>query len=184
MSASAVSVFKPVPAAVEPLDLGALRAGDGTARAALYRRFVAVVHGIAVAVAGPTEADDLTQDVFVKVFERIGELRDDAACGAWICGVARNAARDRRRRRRHAAAELLSEPAAPTAGDDELARRVLAHVRSLPDAYRETLVLRLVEGLSGPEIAARTGLTHGSVRVNLHRGMSLLRPLLEAEGWR
>ena len=46
------------------------------------------------------------------------------------------------------------------------------------------LGLRLVEGLSGPEIAARTGLTHGSVRVNLHRGMSLLRPLLAAEGWR
>jgi len=39
----------------------------------------------------------------------------------------------------------------------------------LPDAYRETLILRLVEGMTGPEIAARTGLTHGSVRVNLHR---------------
>ena len=49
---------------------------------------------------------------------------------------------------------------------------------SLPDAYRETLMLRLVEGLTGPEIAERTGLTPASVRVNLHRGMKLLRTAL------
>ena len=55
---------------------------------------------------------------------------------------------------------------------------VLDAVRSLPDAYRETLILRLVEGMTGPEIAARTGLTEGSVRVNLHRGMKLLRAVL------
>jgi RNA polymerase sigma-70 factor (ECF subfamily) len=48
----------------------------------------------------------------------------------------------------------------------------------LPEAYRETLVLRLVEGMTGPEIAARTGLTAASVRVNLHRGMKQLREKL------
>ena len=58
------------------------------------------------------------------------------------------------------------------------AERALAAIRSLPDAYRETLLLRLVEGLTGPEIAERTGLTAGSVRVNLHRGMALLRAAL------
>ena len=51
-------------------------------------------------------------------------------------------------------------------------------IRSLPNTYRETLILRLVEGMTGPEIAARTGLTHGSVRVNLHRGMQQLRQVL------
>jgi RNA polymerase sigma-70 factor (ECF subfamily) len=56
---------------------------------------------------------------------------------------------------------------------------VLAVIQTLPDAYRETLVLRLVEGMTGPEIAARTGLTEGSVRVNLHRGMKQLRERLE-----
>jgi RNA polymerase sigma-70 factor (ECF subfamily) len=55
---------------------------------------------------------------------------------------------------------------------------MLEIVRSLPDAYRETLVLRLVEGMTGPEIATRTGLTPASVRVNLHRGMKLLREKL------
>ena len=57
---------------------------------------------------------------------------------------------------------------------------VLEVVRGLPDAYRDTLILRLVEGLSGPEIAERTGLTAASVRVNLHRGMKLLRAKLQA----
>jgi len=58
------------------------------------------------------------------------------------------------------------------------AAQALAAIRSLPEAYRETLMLRLVEGMSGDEIAERTGLTSGSVRVNLHRGMQLLREAL------
>ena len=55
---------------------------------------------------------------------------------------------------------------------------ILAVVRALPEPYREPLILRLVEGMTGPEIATRTGLTHGSVRVNLCRGMQLLREKL------
>jgi len=53
-----------------------------------------------------------------------------------------------------------------------------AAIRAMPEAYRETLMMRLVEGLSGAEISERTGLTPGSVRVNLHRGMQLLREAL------
>ena len=55
---------------------------------------------------------------------------------------------------------------------------MLNHIRALPEAYRETMILRLVEGMTGPEIALRTGLTPPSVRVNLHRGMKLLRAKL------
>jgi RNA polymerase sigma-70 factor (ECF subfamily) len=66
---------------------------------------------------------------------------------------------------------------APAARVEALA--VLETIRALPEAYRETLVLRLVEGMTGPEIAERTGLTAASVRVNLHRGMKLLREKLE-----
>lgn len=55
---------------------------------------------------------------------------------------------------------------------------MLEAIRSLPEAYREPLVLRLVEGLTGPEIAEKTGLTPGSVRVNLSRGMKRLRTSL------
>ena len=75
----------------------------------------------------------------------------------------------------------MSEPAAaPTGGPGQRldATRVLTALQALPEAYREPLVLRLVEGLTGPEIAEQTGLTPGSVRVNLHRGMKLLRAAL------
>jgi RNA polymerase sigma-70 factor (ECF subfamily) len=58
------------------------------------------------------------------------------------------------------------------------AEEILELIRGLPEAYRETLVLRLVEGMTGPEIAERTGLTPASVRVNLHRGMKQLRQKL------
>ena len=58
---------------------------------------------------------------------------------------------------------------------------VLARIRSLPEAYRETLIMRLVEGMTGPEIAERSGLTPESVRVNLCRGMKMLRELLESK---
>ena len=55
---------------------------------------------------------------------------------------------------------------------------ILDVIRKLPDAYRETLILRLVEGLTGAEIAVQCGLTPDSVRVNLCRGMKLLREAL------
>ena len=64
-------------------------------------------------------------------------------------------------------------------GPDREAFAVLDLIKTLPESYGETLVLRLVEGMTGPEIAARTGLTADSVRVNLCRGMKLLRGLLE-----
>ena len=58
---------------------------------------------------------------------------------------------------------------------------MLERIQSLPEAYRETLIMRFVEGLTGPEIAELTGMTHGSIRVNLHRGMTLLRAALGEE---
>lgn len=162
--------------------------GDRAAFGTLYAGFARVVHGILLARCGRDAADDLTQDVFMHAYERLPELREAAAFPGWLCAAARNAATDHARRgsRRPVAAEL-PEVADDRARPDEAAQhrdaaaRALACIAALPDTYRETLVLRLVEGLTGPEIAARTGLTHGSVRVNLTRGMALLRPLLEED---
>jgi RNA polymerase sigma-70 factor (ECF subfamily) len=172
-------------AGLEP-SLDRLVAGAPGAFDALYAQFAPVVHGIVLSRVGAGDADDLTQDVFLTVHRKLGELRDVSALPGWICAIARNLATDRLRRRlrRPAPLPLDAEPPDAAAGDGaELRERVLGRIRSLPDAYRDTLVLRLVEGLSGPEIAARTGMTHGSVRVNLTRGMALLRDLLAKDGW-
>jgi RNA polymerase sigma-70 factor, ECF subfamily len=155
-------------------------AGDETAFARLYERYARMVHGILLARVGIADAEDLVQDVFFTAWHRLHALRDPAAFGGWLATIARNRATDHHRR--DTACDPLPdhlEARDATAARTEAAA-VLDAIRSLPAAYRETLVLRLVEGLTGPEIAARTGLTPASVRVNLHRGMKLLREKLEA----
>lgn len=163
--------------------------GDRDACDRLYAAFARTVHGIVLAHVGSQFADDVTQEVFCSVFASLSSLRDPAALPGFVCAAARNGARDLLRRRRRAPAAVpaddlpAAEPSpAASAEQQELADRVLAAIRTLPEAYRETLVLRLVGGLSGTEIAARVGMTHGSVRVNLTRGMALLRPLLQEAG--
>jgi RNA polymerase sigma-70 factor (ECF subfamily) len=121
---------------------------------------------------------DLVQDVFLSALHRLDSLRDDGAFGGWLAAIARNQATDHLRRSADET-EVSDELEGPDPPRLE-AVWVMSALRSLPEAYRETLVLRLVEGMSGPEIAAKTGLTPGSVRVNLHRGMKQLREKL---GW-
>lgn len=162
------------------------RNGDGEAFRQIYERFARTVHGIVLARVGAEEAEDVTQDVFVAVHGGLATIEDSASLPGWICTVARNLAidHDRKRTRRPTMLRLVGDPEdSDTASDRELAERVLALIRGLPEAYRETLILRLVEGMTGPEIATHTGMTHGSVRVNLNRGMNMLRPLLRKEGW-
>jgi RNA polymerase sigma-70 factor (ECF subfamily) len=156
----------------------AARAGDEAAFASLYERYGRVVHALLLARAAREQVEDLVQDVFLTAWRRLDDLRDPAAFGGWIAMIARNRATDAHRR----TAEFVELPATlagPGAASDEAeAHAALDAIRSLPDTYRETLLLRLVEGLTGPEIAERTGLTPASVRVNLHRGMKLLREKL------
>lgn len=135
-----------------------------------------MVHGILLSRVPRYDVEDLVQEVFLTVFRRISSLRDPAAFAGWIAMIARNRATDFLRR--EAPAEELPEDLSSEDRSETEARAILDLVRSLPEAYRETLVLRLVEGMTGPEIAERTGLTPGSVRVNLHRGMAQLRELL------
>jgi RNA polymerase sigma-70 factor (ECF subfamily) len=132
-----------------------------------------MVHAILLGRVPRRDVDDLVQDVFISAYTRIRELRDPAAFGGWIATIARNRATDYLRRWR----EQVELPDELPGGDPIEAETfaLLEIVRKLPDAYRETLLMRLVEGMSGNEIAERSGLTPASVRVNLHRGMKLLR---------
>lgn len=162
----------------------AARDGDRAAFGRLYHRYARMVHGVLLAKVPVGEVDDLVQDVFVMALRRLSTLRESGSFGAWLSAIARNLANDYHRCSvpedqlpNHASDNYIAS--GNTGGDHDVpAAAILEAVRSLPDAYRETLILRLVEGMTGPEIAARTGMTHGSVRVNLHRGMQQLRAKL------
>jgi RNA polymerase sigma-70 factor, ECF subfamily len=156
------------------------RRGDESAFGALYARYARLVHGLLLARVPRDDVDDLVQEVFLTAWKRLDALRDTAAFGGWLVMITRNRAADFHRRDiGHQPLPVGLQAHDATAARTE-ALAALAAIRSLPEAYRETLVLRLVEGLTGAEIALRTGLTEGSVRVNLHRGMKLLREKLDA----
>src|ERR671914_2428219 len=153
--------------------------GDRDGFGRLYDLYSPLVHGILLARVPRAEVDDLVQDIFLHAYKKLHTLRDPAAFGPWVAMIARNRAVDFHRRSRDTV-EITDEMGGSNTSDAR-ANEILELIRNLPDAYRETLVLRLVEGMTGPEIAARTGLTAASVRVNLHRGMKQLREKLGLE---
>jgi RNA polymerase sigma-70 factor (ECF subfamily) len=155
----------------------AARRGDREAFGELYRRFHRAVHGVVLSRVPYGDAADLVQETFAVALERLPQLADAAAFPGWLMSIARNKAIDHLRAKKPADELADAHVAVPAPRSAEIAE-VLGALRELPDAYRETLILRLVEGLTGPEIADQTGLSPGSVRVNLHRGMKLLRERL------
>src|SRR5215467_9302968 len=153
--------------------------GDRGAFGELYSRYARMVHGILLARVPAGDAEDLVQDVFMSAMKQLRVLRTAAAFRGWLGAIARNRAIDYFREARHRTQlDEQTERVQGTGGGNGEAFVILDLIRTLPEAYRETLILRLVEGMTGPEIAARTGLTPESVRVNLCRGMKMLRELL------
>src|SRR6059058_3235485 len=160
----------------QPLEVAlvkAVLAGERDRFARLYEMYAPLVHGILLARVPRDEVDDLVQDIFLHALKKLHTLRDPKAFAPWIAMIARNRAMDFYRSSRETVE--VTEQMAIARSPSKTAKEILDLIRQLPDAYREKLVLRFVEGMTGPEIAARTGLTPASVRVNLHRGMKLLR---------
>jgi RNA polymerase sigma-70 factor (ECF subfamily) len=172
--------------------VAAARAGDRRAMGELYQQHRRLVHGLALAQLPPADVDDLVQEVFLQAMRKLDSLREVEAFGPWLATIARHSIANRHRARRLRAE--TSDADLPEATDGvggggrasaearATAAEILALIHQLPLPYREPLVLRLVEGMTGPEIAERTGLAPASVRVNLHRGMTKLRELLQARG--
>lgn len=145
----------------------------------LHQHFARLVHAVIITKVPAADASDLTQDVFLLMLSKLPTLEDDQAFPAWLLEIARNrASKFLRDRPRRSPAELEEEPHAPDRSGWPDAKKVLEALQTLPETYAETLAMRLIEGLNGPDIAERTGLTPGSVRVNLHRGMAMLREKL------
>ncbi|WP_291986069.1 sigma-70 family RNA polymerase sigma factor [Luteitalea sp.] len=170
----------------------AAQGGDAASFDTLYRRHARLVHAVLLGRATGDDVEDLVQEVFLAAWRRLATLRDPAAFGGWVVTIARHQRIDHVRRQA-ARPDAVPRRTGPDGGDErrpELrsadvpadarleAHQALDAIRALPEAYRETLLLRLVEGMTGPEIARRTGLTPESVRVNLCRGMKLLRQAL------
>ena len=168
-----------VETAPEAALIEAVLSGNRDMFARLYQLYAPLVHGVLLARLPRSEVEDMVQDIFLHAFRKLHTLRDRRAFGPWIAMIARNRAMDFHRSSRETIE--LTDDLQGADSSQAKAEEILAIICKLPDAYRETLVLRLVEGMSGPEIAARTGLTPASVRVNLHRGMKLLREKLGFE---
>ncbi len=154
--------------------------GDRAAFEELYNRNARLIHAVLLARVPPSDAEDLVQDVFVQAFRKLPFLKAPGAFRGWLMTIARNRAVELHRAVRRERDNRIAATEEPAAGHEQITIALDA-IRKLPEAYRETLILRLVEGMTGPEIAERTGLTHDSVRVNLSRGMKLLRAQLGAK---
>jgi len=161
---------------VESVLVRSVLAGDRDMFGRLYELYAPLVHGVLLARMPRSEVEDVVQDIFLHALRKLHTLRDANAFGPWIAMIARNRAMDFHRRSRETVE--VTDDLKSNDSSGAKAEEILDIIRTLPDAYRETLVLRLVEGMTGPEIAGRTGLTPASVRVNLHRGMKLLRTKL------
>jgi len=134
---------------------------------------------------GVEEADDATQDVFVRAWERLGQFRGDSAFGTWLFRLAVNVMLSRRevvaiRHKRHVDdAELVEALSAPDRPPD-LGVDFEAALERLPPGMRQIFVLHDIEGYKHDEIAAMLGIAQGTSKSQLHRVRMVLRKYLDA----
>lgn len=154
--------------------------GDARAFERLYRRHVARIHSLARRMLGDGEADEATQDAFIRAWNRLGTFRGDAAFGTWLYRVALNVVLSRRaslarRRRRFVQDDAAMRTAEQTTARPDLRTDLEAALARLPAGAREVFVLHDVEGFKHDEIAGMLGVTRGTSKSQLHRARMLLR---------
>ena len=178
-------VAEGAPGVADREDVVRARAGDTRAFERVYRRHVARIHGLTRRMMGQEWADELTQDVFVRAWEKLGTFRGEAAFGTWLYRLAINVVLTRRawlgtqRRRLDDQEDTLgSVPARPAMTD--LGMDFETAMERLPEGAREVFVLHDVEGYKHGEIAGMLGVTSGTTKAQLHRARMMLRRHLEA----
>src|SRR5687768_7799673 len=166
-------------------DVAAATRGDVRAFERVYRRHVARIHSTAVRMLGAEEADDATQDVFVRAWQRLGQFRGDSAFGTWLFRLAVNVMLSRRevvatRQRRHVDdADMIDTLSSPDARP-ELGIDFETAIARLPPGMRRIFVLHDIEGYKHDEIAAMLGIAQGTSKSQLHRVRMVLRRYLDA----
>src|SRR6478672_3052594 len=166
-------------------DVAAAAAGDVRALERVYRRHAARIHSTAVRMLGAEEADDATQDVFMRAWQRLGQFRGDSAFGTWLFRLAVNVMLSRRevvaiRNKRHVDDAELVESLSSTEASPELGLDFQAAIARLPPGMRQIFVLHDIEGYKHDEIAAMLGIAQGTSKSQLHRVRMLLRKYLGA----
>ena len=156
------------------------RRGDRDAFEAIYRHAAGRVYALALRLEGrPADAEDLTQEVFIKVWAALPSFRGDAAIGTWIHGIAVRTAIDRYRRHGRFATLLDAEDLPSSEGGGiSMTLDLDAAIRMLPPAMRRLTVLHLVEGYRLHEVAEITGVSVGTVKSQVFKARQKLRVAL------
>jgi RNA polymerase sigma-70 factor (ECF subfamily) len=133
-------------------------------------------------VAHEAAADDILQDVFLKIHSHIDSLNDPARLESWIYNITRNAIADHFRSRRpvEELCDSLTAPPEPAEGDDQLdltpaIRRLIG---SLPEVYRRALVMTAYEGLTLKQVAERSGISLSGAKSRVQRAREKLKEML------
>ena len=158
----------------------ALRKGDESAFETLYERHHRAVLNIAYRLLGDRDAaEDIAQEVFVKLYTSPGSYRPTARLSTWLYRVTHNACIDEIRKRKNRPVELVPEVHSPEASEpDELAEAVRAAVAALPEKQRLAVVLQRYEELSYQEIAEVLGTSVPAVESLLFRARETLKTVL------
>jgi RNA polymerase sigma-70 factor (ECF subfamily) len=170
----------------DAVDVTLAASGDGHAFERLYRNHVARVHSLARRMTGPDHADELTQDVFVRAWEKLKTFRGEAAFGTWLHRLAVNLILSRRsrlgvERSRISDAEGILERQPAAASRPELVMDFETAIARLPEGARQVFVLHDVEGYRHDEIGELMGIAVGTSKAQLHRARMLLRTHLEPQ---
>lgn len=161
-------------------DVALAVAGDVRAFERLYRKHLPRVHSLVRRMAAGRNTDELTQDVFVRVWHKLGSFRGDSAFGTWLHRLAVNVVIERfrsdraRRQRLHDGDAVFETIAAPMRSGD-LSMDLETALQKLPDGAREIFVLHDVEGYKHHEIATMLEIAAGTSKAQLHRARMMLR---------
>src|SRR5437762_11735323 len=166
-------------------DVALAAAGDASAFERLYRTNVARIHSLTRRMLGTHEADEVTQDIFVRTWQKLGQFRGESAFSTWLHRLAINVVIERRRTFAIQRERMSDDPAALDMLTVAPARADLTvdfeqAIGQLPAGAREIFVLHDVEGYKHREIAARLDITSGTSKRQLHRARMLLRRQLGA----
>lgn len=168
----------------DAVDATLAASGDSHAYERLYRNHLARIHSLVRRMLSDEDADDVTQDIFVRAWQKLGTFRGESAFGTWLHRLGINVILARRetlgiRRRRYVEGEIALDHLPARRSTPEAAMDVETAIERLPDGARQVFVLHDIEGYRHEEIAEMLGLATGTSKSQLHRARMALRQHLD-----